>query len=128
MYVDSHAHVEMDRFDVDREAVIQRARDSGVDIIVNIGNGDVAHDSHQDAFRITEQYDFVYTTAGVHPHEASLLDDALYERIAGMSARPKVIAIGEIGLDYHYDHSPREVQRQAFRRQLRLARERDLPA
>jgi TatD DNase family protein len=128
VYIDSHAHIEMEEFDRDREEVIRRALDRGVEIIVNVGNGDVARDSHAAAFRLAEEHPFIYTTAGVHPHEARLLDDGLYARLSELSLHPKVIALGEIGLDYHYDNSPREQQRAAFRRQLCLARERKLPA
>jgi len=127
MYIDSHAHIEGSEFDADREAVIQRALDAGIDIIVCVGNGDVAADSHTAAFRVADQYPFIYTTVGVHPHEASLLDDKLCAKLMQLSLHPKVIAWGEIGLDYHYDNSPRDVQREAFRRQLRMARERRLP-
>jgi TatD DNase family protein len=128
MFIDSHAHIEMDRFDEDREAVIQRALDAGIDIIVNVGNGDVSKDSHAAAIRLAETYPFIYSTVGVHPHEASLLDDELFARLLALSQHPKVIAWGEIGLDYYYDNSPREVQREAFRKQLQAARERNLPA
>ena len=127
MYVDSHAHIEGPEFDLDREAVIQRARDAGVDIIVCVGNGEVAANSHAAAFRLAEKYPFIFTTVGVHPHEARLLDDDLYAKLKDLSQHSKVIAWGEIGLDYHYDNSPREVQREAFRKQLKLARERRLP-
>lgn len=127
MYVDSHSHIEMNEFNQDRDEVMQRAIDAGIDVIVDIGDGDVSHDSHSAAFRIAEQYPFIFTTVGVHPHEARLLDDKLYSRLAEMAQHPKVIAVGEVGLDYHYDHSPREIQRHAFRKQLRLARERELP-
>jgi TatD DNase family protein len=127
MFIDSHSHIEMDDFNEDREEVIQRALDAGIDLIVDIGDGDVSHDSHAAAFKVAEQYRFIYTTVGLHPHEARLLDANLYSRLAEMAQHPKVIAIGEIGLDYHYDHSPREVQREAFRKQLQLARKRELP-
>jgi TatD DNase family protein len=127
VYIDSHAHIEGNEFDADRNAVIQRALDAGVEIIVCVGDGEVAADSHAAAFRIAEEYPFIYTTVGVHPHEARLLDDNLYAKLMDLSQHPKVIAWGEIGLDYHYDNSPREVQREAFRRQLRMARERRLP-
>lgn len=127
MYIDSHAHIEMSDFDADREAVIQRALDAGVEIIVCVGDGDVANDSHTAAFRLADEHPFIYTTVGVHPHEARLLDDELYAKLQDLSQHPKVIAWGEIGLDYHYDNSPREVQREAFKRQLRMARERGLP-
>ena len=128
MYIDSHAHVESEDFDGDRSAMIARAVDAGVEIIVAVGNGDIAKDSHAAAQRLAEKYDFIYTTVGVHPHEARRLDEALYARLAELAAHPKVIAWGEIGLDYHYDNSPREVQREAFRKQLQMARERRLPA
>ena len=127
MYIDSHAHIEGGEFDADREAVIQRALDAGVEIIVCVGDGDVANDSHTAAFRLAEEHPFIYTTVGVHPHEAKLLDDTLCAKLQELSQHPKVIAWGEIGLDYHYDNSPRDVQREAFRRQLRMARERGLP-
>ncbi len=127
MYIDSHAHLEGREFDPDREAVIQRAIEAGVEIIVCVGDGEVAADSHAAAFRIAEQYPFIYTTVGVHPHEARLLDDNLYAKLMELSQHPKVIAWGEIGLDYHYDNSPRDVQREAFRKQLRMARGRGLP-
>jgi TatD DNase family protein len=127
MYIDSHAHIEGSEFDADREAVIQRALDAGVETIVCVGDGEVAADSHEAAFRIAEEHPFIYTTVGVHPHEARLLDDEMYAKLKDLSQHPKVIAWGEIGLDYHYDNSPREVQREAFKRQLRMARERQLP-
>src|SRR5260370_6506964 len=127
MYIDSHAHIEGSEFDADREAVIQRALDAGVEIIVCVGDGEVAADSQAAAFRIADQYPFIYTTVGVHPHEARLLDNNLYAQLMDLSQHPKVIAWGEIGLDYHYDNSPRDVQREALRKQLSMARERGLP-
>jgi TatD DNase family protein len=127
LYIDSHAHIEGREFDADREAVIRRALDAGVEIIVCVGDGEIAADSHAAAFRLADQYPFIYTTVGVHPHEARSLDGEMYAKLADLSQHPKVIAWGEIGLDYHYDNSPREVQRDAFKKQLRMARERRLP-
>ena len=127
LYIDSHAHIEGAEFDADREAVVRRALDAGVEIIVCVGNGEIAADSHAAAFRLADQYPFIYTTVGVHPHEARLLDHEMYAKLADLSQHPKVIAWGEIGLDYHYDNSPRETQREAFRKQLRMARARRLP-
>lgn len=127
MYIDSHAHIEGDDFDADRDEVISRAQDAGVEIIVDVGDGDVSKDSHAAAFRLAEQHSFIYTTVGVHPHEARLLDVELYAKLCDLAEHPKVIAWGEIGLDYHYDNSPREVQRAAFRKQLAASRERGLP-
>ncbi|HTG17401.1 MAG TPA: TatD family hydrolase [Blastocatellia bacterium] len=128
MYIDSHSHIEGAEFGADREAVIQRALEAGVEIIVCVGDGEVAADSHAAAFKVADEHSFIYTTVGVHPHEARLLDDKLCAQLVELAQHPKVIAWGEIGLDYHYDNSPRGVQREAFRRQLRMARERRLPA
>jgi len=126
MFIDSHAHIEGSEFDPDRAAVIQRALDAGVQTIVCVGNGEVATDSHTAAFQLADEHDFIYTTVGVHPHEARLLDDELSAKLLDLSKHPKVIAWGEIGLDYHYDNSPRDIQRDAFRKQLRMARDRNL--
>ena len=128
MYIDSHSHIEGAEFNADREAVIQRALEAGVEIIVCVGDGEVSADSHAAAFKVADEHSFIYTTVGVHPHEARLLDDKLCAQLVELAQHPKVIAWGEIGLDYHYDNSPRDVQREAFKRQLRMARERRLPA
>jgi TatD DNase family protein len=128
MYIDSHCHIEGSQFDADREQVIERARSAGIELLVCVGNGEVASASHEAAFRIADRYSWIYTTVGVHPHEASLYSAELEARLLDFATHPKVIAWGEIGLDYHYDNSPRETQRDVFRRQLTLARERSLPA
>jgi TatD DNase family protein len=128
MYIDSHCHIEGSQFDADRDEVIERARAAGIELLVCVGNGEVAADSHEAAFRIADSYSWIYTTVGVHPHEASLYDDKLEARLVDFATHPRVIAWGEIGLDYHYDNSPRDAQRDAFRRQLALARARNLPA
>src|SRR6478672_10612426 len=126
MFVDSHAHLEGHRFDADREQVIARAREGGVETIVAIGNGDgpVNFDC---GILLAEKYPFIYATIGIHPHEASLADHAALDRMAELAKRPKVIAWGEIGLDYYYDHSPRDVQQRAFVQQMELARAAKLP-
>jgi TatD DNase family protein len=126
--IDSHAHIEMADFDSDRSAVIQRAKEAGVEIIVCVGDGEVATDSHAAAFRLADLHSFIYTTVGVHPHEAKLFNSDLEAKLKDLAQHPKVIAWGEIGLDYHYDNSPRDTQRGVFRSQLRLARDRRLPA
>lgn len=128
MFIDSHCHIEGSEFDADRELVIQHALDAGVDALVCIGNGEISTDSHAAALRLAEEHPFIYTTVGVHPHEARLYDRELEIRLLDLAHHQKVIAWGEIGLDYHYDNSPREIQRSVFTRQLRLARERNLPA
>jgi TatD DNase family protein len=126
MFVDSHAHLEGHRFDADREAVIARAREAGIDMIVAIGNGDgpVNFDC---GILLAEKYEFIYATIGIHPHEAKLADQAAFDRMEQLAKRPKVIAWGEIGLDYYYDHSPRELQQQVFVKQMELARAAKLP-
>jgi TatD DNase family protein len=126
MFIDSHAHLEGHRYDQDRELVIARARETGVDTIVAIGNGDgpVNFDC---GIKLAEKYDFIYATIGIHPHEASLADQAALDRMEQLAKRPKVIAWGEIGLDYFYDHSPRDVQQEAFIKQMELACAAKLP-
>jgi TatD DNase family protein len=126
MFVDSHAHLDGNKFDSDRDEVIDRARAAGVRTIVAIGNGDGPADVDC-GIRLAEKYDFIYATLGIHPHEARLADEAAYQRMERLAKHPKVIAWGEIGLDYHYDHSPREVQKNVFVRQMELAKAAKLP-
>jgi TatD DNase family protein len=126
MFVDSHAHLDGPQFDADREQVIARARDAGIRTIVAIGNGDGPE--HVDCgILLAEKYDFIYATLGIHPHEARLANEAAYQKMEGLAKHPKVIAWGEIGLDYYYDHSPREVQKEVFTRQMELAAVARLP-
>jgi TatD DNase family protein len=128
MFVDSHAHIDGGEFDADRDEVVARARAAGVSAILNVGTGDPRTGSLERAVRVAESYEHVYAAAGVHPHDARLFDDEAGERLRKLLAvSPRAVAWGEIGLDYHYDHSPRDVQREVFRRQLRLAREAGLP-
>jgi TatD DNase family protein len=126
MFVDSHAHLDGERFDADREQVIARARDVGICALVAIGNGD-GPDQVDCGIRLAEKHDFMYATLGIHPHEARLADEAAYQKMESLARHPKVIAWGEIGLDYFYDHSPREVQKSAFIRQMELAAAASLP-
>jgi TatD DNase family protein len=126
MFVDSHAHLDGERFDSDREQVIARALEAGVQTIVVIGNGDGPADVDC-GIRLAEKYDFIYATLGIHPHEARLADETAYENMARLAKHPKVIAWGEIGLDYFYDHSPRAVQKDVFIRQMELAAAAKLP-
>ena len=120
MFIDSHAHLEGKQFASDREQVIQRARDAGVCNIVAIGNGD-GPANFDCGIQLAERYDFIYATIGIHPHEARLVDQAAYDRMAELARHPKLIAWGEIGLDYFYDHSPRDLQKEVFARQMELA-------
>jgi len=123
--VDSHCHIDMPQFDADRDAVVERARQAGVEAMLLVGGVDAEH-GHRRALRVAEQLGFP-ASAGVHPHEARLASEAVYDELKGLAGDRRIVAIGEIGLDFHYDHSPRPAQRQAFRRQLRLAREVGLP-
>jgi TatD DNase family protein len=126
VFVDSHAHLEMEQFDPDRDAVLQRAREAGIETILAIGSG-TGPGSLDCAIQLAEQHQFIYATIGIHPHEARLASDADFEEMAQLAKRPKVIAWGEIGLDYFYDHSPRDVQQQVFVKQLQLAQVAKLP-
>src|ERR1700734_42170 len=126
MFVDSHAHLDGERFDSDREEVIARARGDGVQAIVASGNGDGPAD-FDCGIRLAEKYDFIYATLGIHPHEARLADEAAYQTMERLGKHPKVIAWGEIGLDYFYDYSPRDVQKTVFIRQMELAALAKLP-
>jgi len=124
--IDSHCHLDADVFDADRDAVIQRALDAGVECMVAIGSGDGPPDLKA-GIRLAERYHFMYATVGVHPHDASKADESTWEDLIALTAHPKVVAVAEIGLDYHYDFSPRETQQAVFVRQLRIARETGLP-
>jgi TatD DNase family protein len=122
--IDSHAHLDSSKFDGDREAVIERAREAGVAAILNVA-GDLA--SSRAAVALAERHDFIYAAVGVHPHDARTVTPAVLDELRAMAPHPKVVAIGEIGLDYYRDFSPRPVQRQVFADQLALAAELGLP-
>ena len=118
--VDSHCHLDDEKFDADRDATIERARAGGVERMMAIGTGDGPPDLEA-ALHLARQHDFIYATVGVHPHDASKATPETFSRLAALANESKVLAIGEIGLDYHYDFSPRDVQRQVFAQQLGLA-------
>ena len=127
MLVDSHTHLDAPEFDDDREEVIQRARDSSLDLLINIATARPAEFSIQRTLELLQGYDFIYGAVGVHPHDASHVDASYLQKLQTWSDNPKVVLWGEIGLDYYYDHSPRDCQREVFRRQLKIAIERGLP-
>ncbi|HEY6400306.1 MAG TPA: TatD family hydrolase, partial [Blastocatellia bacterium] len=108
MFIDSHAHLDVSNYDADRAEVIARARQAGVETMLEICGSDIAKGSLDAGLKLVEEYPFIYGAIGAHPHEASLYDDALEQKLIAMSEHEKVIGWGEIGLDYHYDHSPRE--------------------
>ena len=122
LLTDSHAHLDDSRFDTDRDDVLLRAWDAGVRRILTIGNGR-GPDDMGCGIPIAEKHDWIVTSVGVHPHEAAQVEERHYDQMLRLAQHPKVVAIGEAGLDYHYDLSPRETQREVFRRQLRMARE-----
>jgi TatD DNase family protein len=124
--IDSHAHIDFPQFAEDREAMLDRARAAGVTALLAIGTGP-GPEKLDAALPFAEQHDWIYATVGVHPHEAKEVTPQHLEQLATLAKRPGVIAWGEIGLDYHYDHSPREIQTRVFRKQMALAREAKLP-
>ncbi len=128
MFVDSHCHIDGAEYDADREEVIRRARDAGVTTMLNVGTGDPHSGAFERAVELAEKHTDIYAAVGVHPHDAKLFTDRAEQRLLDLVKQGRrVIAWGEIGLDYHYDHSPRDVQRKVFERQLRLARLLELP-
>jgi len=126
MYIDSHAHVEGSKFDSDRADMLARAQAAGLERILAIGSGE-GPGTYDCALRIAEQHDWIFASTGLHPHEARIATEADYEEMAALAKHPKLIAWGEIGLDYFYDHSPRDVQMEVFRRQMELAAAAKLP-
>lgn len=126
MFIDSHAHLEGKRFGDDLPAVLQRAQDAGVRQILAIGTGD-GPGTLDCAVRIAEKHANIHATIGIHPHEANMADEAALAELQELSRHSKVIAWGEIGLDYYYDHSPRDVQQRVFLSQMEMARTARLP-
>jgi len=124
MLIDTHAHLQMNKYDRDRDAVIARTIESGIECIIN-ASFDLP--SSRQAVKLAEEYENLYAAVGVHPHDAKTLDDGTLDILRELSKHPKVVAIGEMGLDYYRDLSPRSVQKSAFGKQLRLAVEVDLP-
>ncbi len=126
-FVDSHCHIDGPEYDEDRDDVIARARAAGVTTMLNVGTGDPHSSAFERAVALSEQHEEIFCAIGVHPHDAKLFDDPVETSLVELAKNSRVVAWGEIGLDYHYDHSPREVQREVFRRQLRIARSLNLP-
>jgi TatD DNase family protein len=128
MYTDSHAHLDGKRFGADRAKVLVRAKEARVTTILAIGNGDGPGTGTLDcALKLAQQQEGVYATVGIHPHEAVLAKQEDFDQLRQLARDPKVIAWGEIGIDYFYDHSPREVQQQVFLQQMEMARSAKLP-
>lgn len=124
MLFDTHAHLDDSRFDEDRSKVIGQCRDEGVELILNAGC-DLR--TSLKSIALAKEYDFIYAAVGIHPHDAKSIDKDTLSVISDLAANAKVKAIGEIGLDYHYDFSPRDVQKQRFMEQIDLAKQLKLP-
>jgi TatD DNase family protein len=124
--VDSHAHIDFPQFAEDREAMLERARAVGVTTVLAIGTGP-GPEKLDSALAFAERHDWIYATVGIHPHEAKQVTPRHLDELSKLAKHPKVIAWGEIGLDYFYDHSPREVQQKVFRDQMDLAQQARLP-
>jgi TatD DNase family protein len=124
MTIDSHAHLEMDAFDGDREAVLARAMAAGLTAIITVGT---PIPDCEKAVSLARRYPIIYTAIGIHPHEVKQIDAGTYDDLRRLAGHEKVVAIGEIGLDFFYEHSPREIQLRRFAEQLDLSEELDLP-
>ena len=122
MFADSHAHLDFTDFDTDRQQVFERAREAGVEYMLAMG-GAGGPAQLRSGLAIAEGRENVWATSGIHPHEAQHATEEHYVELASMAQHPRIVAIGEIGLDYHYDFSPRDVQQAVFRAQVRIARE-----
>lgn len=129
IFVDSHCHVDAEQFDADRPEVLKRAREAGVGMMLVIGTGDAGDfENFSRVVRLANENEGIYAAIGVHPHDAVTFDEASEKRLTELARdNKKVIGWGEIGLDFYYDHSPQDVQEKVFRRQIRIARELDLP-
>lgn len=122
--IDTHCHLEMKPFDKDRENVIKRAKEAGLNTIITIGSD---LEGNRGAIELAEKYDSVFATVGFHPHDAKDFTDHIFEQITRWSRKEKVVAIGEIGIDYHYNHSPKNIQKDVFIKQLGYAKDIDFP-
>ncbi|QPJ63069.1 MAG: YchF/TatD family DNA exonuclease [Candidatus Nitronauta litoralis] len=120
MIIDTHAHIDQDAFDEDRDAVVDRAREAGIKYMVNVGC-DI--ESSYRSVELSEMYDFIFATAGVHPHDVKTIDNDTYLHLRDLLSHPRVIALGETGLDYFKNYSPQDQQREHFRKQIELALE-----
>ncbi|WP_207204775.1 TatD family hydrolase [Miniphocaeibacter massiliensis] len=122
--IDSHAHLDDEKFNYDRENIIKELKENQVAYVINPG-ADL--ESSKRAIELSKEYDFIFPAVGVHPHDAQSFSEEIYNEIKNMAIKDKAVAIGEIGLDYYYDNSPRDKQKEVFKKQLELARELNLP-
>ncbi len=124
MLIDSHAHLDMSHYETDLEQVIKRAQDEGISHIINIGSNE---ESSAKSVELAYRYEMIYASVGIHPHEARLVTPQTYEYLKELAAKPEVVALGEMGLDYHYKNSAPDVQQRVFKEHLQLANELQLP-
>lgn len=122
--IDTHAHLEDKKFANDRYQVIERAKQEGIQTIINIGSDLI---TSKQSIELSKKYDFIYATVGIHPHDAAKFNDNAYESFLELTKNEKVVGIGEIGLDYYRDLSPRPIQQNVFRQFIRLAKTTNLP-
>ncbi len=122
--IDTHCHIEMDSFRKDRDEVLRRAQNENIEAIITIGSD---YKSNIDNLSLIKKYDILYASVGIHPHDSKDFDDRCYNDILEWSRADKVVAIGETGLDYHYEHSPRDIQREVFKRHLEISKVTGLP-
>lgn len=124
MYFESHAHYDDGRFKNDREEILNLLPSCGIDYVINVG---CDMKSSRESIKMAEKYDYIYAAVGVHPHDAENMKESDLDELRQMSNHKKVVAIGEIGLDFYYDNSPRDIQRYWFKRQLELVKELNKP-
>ncbi|MCK8825000.1 TatD family hydrolase [Fuchsiella alkaliacetigena] len=124
MLIDTHAHLDFPRFNKDRQQVLDRAREAGLKQIINIGADE---ESSARSVELAKKVDMIYATVGIHPHNSKDMTEDTYSRLKDWTEQEKVVAVGETGLDYHYDNSPRQIQRAVFRKHIQLAKEVELP-
>ena len=126
MLIDSHAHIQGEEYADERDAIVARAREAGVDKIIAVGGaGDMS--SNTDAIALAASFPNIYATVGMHPHDAKDVGAEGLKKLRELAAHPKVVAVGETGLDYYYSHSPHDVQRRVFSQFIHMARQKDLP-
>lgn len=123
-FIDSHAHLDDERFDEDRERLIKSLKENNIELVLNAG-ADLQ--TSLNSVELSKKYDFIYASVGCHPHDSKYMNEDTMNIFKSLSKNKKVLAIGEIGLDYYYDNSDRDTQRKWFREQIRLAKELDMP-
>lgn len=127
-FIDSHCHIDGEAFENDQKQVIQNALDVGVVAMLNVGTGSPDSDSFEKTIELANSHPYIFASIGIHPHDAKEYNEKAEQKLIKLAKEnKKVIAWGEIGLDYYYDHSPREIQEEVFRRQIKIARELNLP-